>query len=274
MNLYTKTPAKKYLQTLLCFSAFASVSSLSATVDVTTTTDGGAGSLRNAILSINDGTGTGPIVFTVGGTFPLTVALPLIGPNVGTINPNGNAVIINGSSLHQAFTTQPNTTLTIGGTGTLAVTLSASVGGAGGGAASTGPGNGGGGALGAGGGIFVANGSYCDYHRCFFFRLSCQGGNGGAITTGLFTSGGGGGGGMANGIGGDVSSSGGVASGGGGGGGYGGPGGVCSANALGGGGGGGMLFLGGNATVSGTVGGGGGGSDANDWHQQQFSKRR
>ena len=256
LQKYNKAPIKKYLQALLCFSAFASVTSLSAApVQVTSTADSGAGSLRDAILQVNDGAAANSIQFTVSGTITLASSLPLIGKNITLIDPNGNAVTINGQSLYQAFAFQPTANATVGATGSFTVMDAASIGGNGG----SGGSNGGGGALGAGGGIFVASDASATIKGVSFTGCFAHGGNGG--TSAGADLGGAGGGGMSGGTGGSCNGPGApFFGGGGGGGGYGGTGGT---GVLGGGGGGGILFSGGSASTSTNLGGGGGGSDTN-----------
>jgi len=251
MNLYNisgKSHVGKYLRALFYFSMFsASTTALAAPFTVSNTNDSGAGSLRQAILDANANGAGSTITFSVAGTITLASPLPPIGTNITTINTSGNAVVINGAGLYQAFFVAPGaTTLTISNNLTLSNT--ASVGGAGG----AGAGNGAGGAVGAGGGLFVGNGATVNLTGVSFSGCSAKGGAGGnATATG---SSGGGGGGMNRGIGGSS----GVNGGGGGGGGYafaGGAGGTGAA--LGGGGGGGSNAAVGVATAT-TTGGNGG----------------
>ena len=243
--------ASKYLQALCYFSFFAASSSLlGATFTVTNSNDSGAGSLRQAIIDGNASPGS--VISFMIGPVALMDSLPPIGPNITSIDSNGNTVVILGGQQSQGFFVYPAaTTLTI--SNNIAFDQTASIGGNGGGEGSAG----GGGALGAGGGLFVGGGTNVTIGGVVFNTNSAQGGNGG--TAPLAGSSGGGGGGMNGGNGGDGSF------GGGGGGGYGGNGGSAFNGGLAvyaGGGGGGLLNQGGAAsTPAGAAGGGGGASD-------------
>ena len=256
MNLHnfhsgrSRTATKKYLQALLCFSAFASAAPLLGTAytvnslaDTNTPTGVDTGPLRYCINQANTGTGN-TITFNIAGTITLSSSLPPITSNITSINIDGNAVVINGQSSFQSFFVQPGAstfTLMNSMSPTGGLTLNtASVGGNGGALTRSG----GGGALGAGGGLFVGTGTTVTIQGVAFNDCLAQGGAG-AASTGNVT-GGGGGGGMNGGTGGAAS-----LFGGGGGGGYGGPGGTGN---VGGGGGGSLLQNGG---AGGAAGGGG-----------------
>ena len=240
----------RLITSFISFSLLHTLVLEGADFPVTNTADSGAGSLRQAILNANTAMGSNTITFGSGvtGMITLNSPLPPIGSNIAgasitSINPNGNAIIINGQSLYSAFfVVQQTIPVTI--SGLFQVRNCASIGGNGG----LGAANGGGGALGAGGGVFVAPGSTLTMQGFNFTGCSAMGGNGGSNSA--TPGGGGGGGGMGRGVGG--------IGGGGGGGGAGFS--AAGGSALGGGGGGGGLFFpGGDANA----GGGGGGSDAN-----------
>ena len=237
-------------QALICFSLLsAHAPLLSIVYPVSTTSDSGAGSLRQAIIDANTAGIPGSVIqFTTGGTITLLSSLETIGPSIMLIDTNGNAVTIFGNNMYQALFVGPGVpVLTI--QSNLSISQTASVGGDGGGMG----GNGGGGGLGAGGGLFVSDGTVVMVTGLSFANCQAIGGDGGVQT--IAGNGGGGGGGMSEGNGGDS-----TGGGGGGGGGYGGSGGMSNS---GGGGGGGLFFAGGAGAAAGLSGGGGGGSDAN-----------
>ncbi|MBS0604992.1 MAG: autotransporter domain-containing protein [Verrucomicrobia bacterium] len=251
----------KYLKTLLYCSVFASASAHCTAYTVTSLLDYNPatepvvpGSLRDCINQANTVGGPGStITFMPGLSGGLNLVSPLnpIGPNIVTIDTNGNTVGISGIGANQVFFVYPAaTTLTI--KGTLPIINGFSVGGNGGGGD---VGGGGGGALGAGGGLFVGTGANVTIQGVSFVQCTAKGGNGAA--GGVGAAGGGGGGGMngGNGGGGDV--------GGGGGGGYAGAGGTSTnggANVYPGAGGGSLFFAGGIPSLAINVGGGGGGA--------------
>ena len=249
----------KYLSTLICLSAVAGGSSLSAVVYTvnssadTNTGSGAAGTFRYCINQANGGSAGNMINFDPSiPSITLTAPLPPIGPNIALINTTTNDLSLIGGGLYPGLFIGPSvgtsgSPLTISGIG-LTLDGTASIGGNGGNGT-----GGGGGALGAGGGTFVGSDSFVTVRpQVVFTGCLAQGGNGG-ISAGT-GSGGGGGGGMNGGTGGLGAGDGGA-----GGGGFGGAGGSTSGIRGGGAGGGGLLQTGGNS--GGSLAGGGGGSD-------------
>ncbi len=229
---------------------------------VSNSSDSGAGSLRQAINTINATPATpNTINFNLGlAPIVLTSSLPPIlvtFPN-GSLTINGANTTIDGNNTSRAFFISAalrNVTIK-----NLQLNNTAGIGGAGGSnaAGNLAGGGGGGGALGAGGGLFIDAGGLIEINNVTFNHNSAEGGAGGS--GGLYTGTGGGGGGA------------------GGGGIYGGTGGAGGTHAVandlsggggGGGGGCGIASLAGNGAVGGigntTTGGGNGGAGGNDF---------
>ena len=244
-----------------CCAAFALVVAtaalpcVAATYTVTTTSNSGPGSLRQAILDANasgapSGTvGTANIInVTTSGTISLLDALPLVFSNL-TIN--GNGLTIDGGSAHRCLFVNGLPATPAGTPQTIVVNLNQlhlnhcrAKGGDGG----VGAADGGGGGMGAGGALFIGQNAGVTLAQVSFDGNLSVGGNGGVAGTLLGYGGGGGGlgGSGANGTNSGAS-----------GGGIGGSGGQNSDNARGGGGG--LGGDGGNASLGFPGGGGGGG---------------
>src|SRR5258706_3185386 len=74
-----------------------------ATFNVSTLTDGGAGSLRQAILDANAAPGDDTITFSATGTITLTTGLPEVTDNTAFIGPGTNLLTISGSNKFRIF---------------------------------------------------------------------------------------------------------------------------------------------------------------------------
>jgi hypothetical protein len=184
---------------------------LAATFIVSSTVDGGSGSLREAMMFATSGD---VINFddSLSGTITLDSPLPLINGDL-TITGNSN-VDIDGQQQYQIFfANQGNINIS-----SLSLSNGLSVGGLGGSSYS---GNGGGG-LGAGGAIFINSPAIVNLTDVSFVSNAAQGGDGGSSNSNYFDTGagGGGGGGYNNGNGGNGGFSLTDGSGGGGGGGF------------------------------------------------------
>jgi hypothetical protein len=106
---------KKYLSTLLCFTACAQISSLSAaTYTVDSSGDGNSGSgmsgtLRYCINQTNAAGGSNTILFNTGIT-SVTLGAPLspIGPNITSIDLGTNSVTIQGGGSYSGLFIGPS----------------------------------------------------------------------------------------------------------------------------------------------------------------------
>ena len=213
-----------------------------STNSLTTLTDGGAGSLRQAILDADAAAGNVIIDASgLSGTITLTNSLPILTNGMVIRGPGAGSLTVSGSNTWRVFFIDvPNDAVTISN---LTVANGLARGGTGG--------NAGGGGAGLGGGLFVNQGDVT-IGGVVFSGNAAIGGAGGAATQ---IAGGGGGGGL-NANGGNGGNSGGQG-GGGGGGGYGGMGGNGgSTGGSAGGGGGGIIGNGFNGVSSGGAGGG------------------
>jgi hypothetical protein len=229
-----------------------------ATFTVTTTSNSGPGSLRQALLDANASGAPGGVVgvgntinVTIVGRIDLQDALPLVFSNLTL---NGNGIIIDGGSVHRCLFVNALPTTPTGAPQAISVTLSQlhlnhcrAKGGDGG----IGAADGGGGGMGAGGALFVGQNASVILAQVSFDGNLSAGGNGGAGNQ-IVGEGGGGGGGL-GGAGGNGADTGAAGSGGG----IGGGGGQSSGGARGGGGG--LGGNGGNASPGFPGGGGGGG---------------
>jgi hypothetical protein len=74
-----------------------------ATFNVSTLTDSGPGSLRQAILDANAAPGNDTITFSVTGTITLTANLPEVTDNTAFIGPGTNLLTISGSNTYRIF---------------------------------------------------------------------------------------------------------------------------------------------------------------------------
>jgi hypothetical protein len=105
----SRHPSLKFSIFLLCLLlAWGTIPVRAATINVTTTADSGAGSLREALT--NAGAGD-TITFTISGTIQLLSNLPDITANGLTIN--GNGATINGGTDIRVFTITGNVSVTI-----------------------------------------------------------------------------------------------------------------------------------------------------------------
>lgn len=73
-----------------------------ATSTVTNTNDGGAGSLRQAILDANASAGTDTITFSISGTITLSSTLPAINNDL-MIDGTGQSIIVSGNNAVQVL---------------------------------------------------------------------------------------------------------------------------------------------------------------------------
>lgn len=196
-----------HLKTFLCCSVFLAAPGFSdETINITSNANSGAGSLREAIETINAavGTDTYNLVFSTNMTISLSSPLPILNIvssggaaltntiNINTVTPQ--TVVINGNGSG----TNPIFLITSGALSLNQLTLSngSAIGGDGAGNNGLGTGSGGG-AMGAGGALFVGSTATVTVTDCNFSSNTAQGGAGGSSTGPLVAAvGGGGGGGM------------------------------------------------------------------------------
>jgi len=84
-------------------------------VIVSSLSDSGAGTLRQAITDINAATATSPITFSVTGTITLASALPAINKNLTITGPGLNSLTISGNNLYRIFYLNTGFTISISG---------------------------------------------------------------------------------------------------------------------------------------------------------------
>lgn len=84
-------------------------------VVVSSLSDSGAGTLRQAITDINAATATSPITFSVTGTITLASALPAINKNLTITGPGLSSLTISGNNLYQIFYLNLGFTISISG---------------------------------------------------------------------------------------------------------------------------------------------------------------
>ena len=173
-------PVSSALRRVLLATVSLVAMTLPATADTTftvsTTSDSGAGSLRQAIIDSNAAGGSNSINFTIGGTFTLASELPVITAAVA-INGNGNTPIISGNNNYRVFFVNAGASAV--SFSNLTIADGRANGGNGGG--------GGGGGMGAGGAIFAMSGNI----TLTDVGLSGNVANGGNGTSGVYGGGGG-----------------------------------------------------------------------------------
>jgi hypothetical protein len=153
---------------------------------VSTTTDVGPGSLRQALADVSASPFGGSVGFRTGGTITLTAPLPTIVRSTTIDVPVGTDVTVSGAGAHRVFVVDDGAYLEMRN-----LTVASGFAKGGNGASSHG-GGGGGGAAGLGGGLFVHDGDVV-LEDVTFTGCAAQGGQGGSeIFDG--TEGGGGGG--------------------------------------------------------------------------------
>ena len=86
-----------------------------ATFTVTTSSDGGPGSLREAILDANATPGDDAVVFATSGTVVLASSLPPVTDNIVIVGPGTNQLTISGNGSVQILSFQEGTTNTLSG---------------------------------------------------------------------------------------------------------------------------------------------------------------
>ena len=84
-------------------------------VVVSSLSDSGAGTLRQAITDINAATATSPITFSVTGTITLASALPAINKNLTITGPGLSSLTISGNNLYRVFDITTGFTVSISG---------------------------------------------------------------------------------------------------------------------------------------------------------------
>jgi len=84
-------------------------------VIVSSLSDSGAGTLRQAITDINAATATSPITFSVTGTITLASALPAINKNLTITGPGLSSLTISGNDLYRIFYLNTGFTISISG---------------------------------------------------------------------------------------------------------------------------------------------------------------
>ena len=110
------TTMKSAYSCLLCsIITLACCDLTAATFAVTTTSDSGAGSLRQAILDANAAIGSDSIDFQVTGSITLVSALPTVTDNLNVNGPGATLLTISGNSGVPGFTFGPQSTNTVAG---------------------------------------------------------------------------------------------------------------------------------------------------------------
>ena len=206
--LYAVAPAHAQAPLTNCTTSGTLMGNV-CTFSVTNTTDGGAGSLRQAIVDANawgnyanDVQNSSVINISTSGTIVLGAALPMLFSNMAIIGPVGG-INISGENLHRCVFVSGLPFSDNGTPQAISVSLanltlrncSAKGGDGGSGGSSFGyDGTGGGGGLGAGAALFVNEGASVIISNLSYLQNRAVGGNGGTVpTSGGGPSGGGGG---------------------------------------------------------------------------------
>lgn len=93
----------------------AETASWAATFNVTSTSDDGPGSLRQAIVAANNSPGTDALVFTINGVATIASNLPAISENVNLIGPGTNQLTLSGGNFSSLLSFAAGTTNSVSG---------------------------------------------------------------------------------------------------------------------------------------------------------------